>query len=354
MQTESIVSSFLSIFSLLCFFSTLLIQKFSGKIYKGILLDRDFRKPQSFHKTAVPRAGGLAGIVAFLLFIFLYNLLFKELLIDYLALGFFLFLIGFLEDIRINFNPKIRLIFMIVIISLFLIFFQITIERIDISFLNTWLQINFLNKLFLLLCFLFLINGANLIDGFNGLLCINLIIINGVLLFINSSSGQTQINLIITGEIIILVCFLLFNFPKSKMFLGDGGAYFFGGLTALNLIKTNNLNPEISSFFFSTLVFYIFYEVFFSFFRKIYSRKSPLKPDNFHLHMNVFKRLKLLNIFKDCNYFTSIVINLSFLILILPALFCRYNGVFCKYWFFSLLVFYTLIYFKTYTREKNK
>ena len=36
-----------------------------------------------------------------------------------------------------------------------------------------------------LFCFLFIINGANLIDGFNGLLALQLIIINGFLLIIN-------------------------------------------------------------------------------------------------------------------------------------------------------------------------
>ena len=39
-------------------------------------------------------------------------------------------------------------------------------------------------KFFLLLCFLFVVNGANLIDGFNGLLAINLIIINIILTYI--------------------------------------------------------------------------------------------------------------------------------------------------------------------------
>lgn len=353
MKIESIVLSFLSIFALLCFFATLLIQKFSGKIYRGILLDKDFKKPQSFHKIAVPRAGGLLGIVTFGLFIIFYNLLFKELLADYLILGFFLFLIGFLEDIKINFNPTIRLIFMIITISLFLIFFQINIERIDISFLNTWLQISFFNTLFLLLCFLFLINGANLIDGFNGLLCIHLIIINGVLLFINSSSGQSPINIIISGEIIILVSFLLFNFPKSKMFLGDSGAYFFGGLTALNLIKTNNLNPEISSFFFSILVFYLFYEVFFSFFRKIYLKKSPLRPDNMHLHMLSFNFLKKIRKLKDCNYLNSLALNSIYAMLVLPSFFFRNDGLICRYWFFTLILLYLLFYLRLYSFVKK-
>ena len=41
------------------------------------------------------------------------------------------------------------------------------------------------SSIFVLLCFLFVINGANLIDGFNGLLTINLIIINIILAYIN-------------------------------------------------------------------------------------------------------------------------------------------------------------------------
>ena len=55
--------------------------------------------------------------------------------------------------------------------------------------------------------------------------------------------------------------------------MGDGGAYLFGTFTALNVIETNNLNPNISSFFFTILLFYLFFEVFFSFFRKLDSKK---------------------------------------------------------------------------------
>ena len=70
----------------------------------------------------------------------------------------------------------------------------------------------------------------------------------------------------ITAQIIILLSFILFNFPRAKIFLGDSGAYLMGSLIALNVIVTNNLNQNISSFFFCTLLFYIFFEVFFSFF----------------------------------------------------------------------------------------
>ena len=103
----------------------------------------------------------------------------------------------------------------------------------------------------------------NLIDGFNGLLTINLIIINSILLFINLENNHLEFSFFLTGQIIILISFLLFNFPKAKIFLGDSGSYLFGSLVALNVIFTNNLNPLISSFFFA---FYYFLFIFLKFF----------------------------------------------------------------------------------------
>ena len=63
-----------------------------------------------------------------------------------------------------------------------------------------------------------------------------------------------------------------------------------GSLVAFNTITTNNLNPNISSFFYCSLLFYLFFEVFFSFFRKIIKKKSPIHPDKEHLHMLSFIR----------------------------------------------------------------
>ena len=103
-------------------------------------------------------------------------------------------------------------------------------------------------------------------------------------MFLNFESANNDLAWIIIAQIVILFSFLVFNFPKAQMFLGDSGSYLFGSLSALNIILTNNLNPGISSFFFGILLFYLFFEVFFSFFRKLYLRISPLKPDTKHLH----------------------------------------------------------------------
>ena len=354
MFSEQATQSFLSIITLVNFFVILIVQKFSNKIGNGILLDQDFNKPQAYHKDPIPRSGGLASFISLIFFILIYNLLFGRILNDYLFLSIIFFSIGFLEDIKFKTNPNTRLVFMIVALSLSIIFLSINIDNIDISFLKLWMSNRIFEILFILLCFLFVINGANLIDGFNGLLVIHLILINFFLLLINLNNQNTELALIITGQIAIFFTFLLFNFPKAKIFLGDSGSYLFGSLIALNIIETNNLNPQISSFFFCILLFYLFFEVFFSFFRKIYQRKSPLNPDSNHLHMLLFKCLERTKKFKDCNYLNSIIINMVYLVLILPAIFFKENPFICRYWFFSLLIIYLIVYLRVYSFEKKE
>jgi len=354
MMNESAQLSLLSVISLLSFFVALLISKFSNKIGNGILLDYDFEKPQAFHKELTPRSGGLACIISLTSFFILYNLLFKEFLFDYFILSVLIFSIGFLEDIKFKISPKYRLILMIISLLIFISLSSTTIQSIDLKFLNTWMNNNLFSTAFTLLCLLFIINGANLIDGFNGLLTIHLLLINFILFFINLNNGNETITTIITAQIVILVTFLLFNFPRAKMFLGDSGSYLLGSLVALNIINTNNLNPQISSFFFCILLFYLFFEVFFSFFRKLLLRKSPLKPDKQHLHMLIYEFLSKSGKFKDCNYLNSVVINLVYIFLILPAIFFQDNGLICKYWFFSLLILYIVFYSLLYSFTKKQ
>ena len=87
MGTESIETSFLSIFALISFFIFLLISKYSDRIKNGVLFDRDFSKPQAFHDLPVTRSGGLA-ILFFQYFFIIYNLLYSKILYDYIFVRF--------------------------------------------------------------------------------------------------------------------------------------------------------------------------------------------------------------------------------------------------------------------------
>ena len=352
MEANSLEFSFLSIFLFISFFITLCINKYLTK--KGsILSDSDFLKPQAFHSIDTPRSGGLAAIVSLLIFFVSQYYFFETFMYDYFIISISLFFIGFFDDIKVNFSPVIRLSLMVFILSICIYYFSINLVSVDLLFLNIWLSNKFFNLIFILLCFLFIINGANLIDGFNGLLGIHILIINFILLAINLNTAGLDFLIFLMAQIIILIIFLLFNFPKAKLFLGDGGSYLFGSLTVLNVINTNNVNYKISSFFFCAILFYLFFEVFFSFFRKLSFKRSPLQPDANHLHMLTYRWLKKLNKFENCNHLNSLLINLVYTVLILPAIYFSDNGIFCRYWFFFLLFLYIYVYIKLYNSFQN-
>tara|TARA_B100002051_G_scaffold275338_1_gene318931 strand:- start:9 stop:1070 length:1062 start_codon:yes stop_codon:yes gene_type:complete len=353
MSTESVESSFLSIFALISFFIFLLVSKYSHKIHNGALLDKDFSKPQAFHDFPVTRSGGIAAIISLSIFFVIYYLLYSKVLYGYILISYSMFLVGFLDDLKINIKPFKRLVIMIFLLFVIIYFLPVKILNIDIPFLIPLMSNHLFSSIFVLLCFLFVINGANLIDGFNGLLTINLIIINIILTHINMTNENLELSVLLISQIIVFLSFLLFNFPSAKIFLGDSGAYIFGALTSLNTIITNNLNPNISSFFFCTLLFYLFFEVFFSFFRKLSQKKSPIYPDDKHLHMLSF--YKISNYFgkNKGNYLNSLIINLVYLILVIPGLYLSDNPELSRYWFYILLLVYVIIYSRLYRLTKN-
>ena len=167
------------------------------------------------------------------------------------------------------------------------------------------------------------------------------------------NSQNLEFSILLISQIIILLSFLLFNFPNAKIFLGDSGAYTMGALTGLNTIITNNLNPNISSFFYCTLLFYLFFEVLFSFVRKLMQKKSPIYPDKEHLHMLSFYKISHIYGLNKANYLNSIIINFIYLILIIPGLYLSDNPQFSRYWFFILLLVYLMIYLRLYRLTKN-
>ncbi len=348
MGTESIEASFLSIFALISFFTFLLASKYSDRIKNGALLDKDFLKPQAFHQTPVSRSGGIAGIISLNIFLIIYYLLYSKFLFDYFFIANLMFLIGFLDDVKVNISPSKRLVLMILFLLFLIHFASIKILNIDVPVLSSLLKNSIFSSAFVLLCFLFVINGANLIDGFNGLLTINLIIINIILTYINLQSTNIELSFLIIGQVVVLLSFLLFNFPNAKIFLGDSGSYLFGSLTALNTVVTNNLNPNYSSFFFCILLFYIFFEVFFSFMRKVFQKKSPVHPDNEHLHMLIFEKISSKLGRNKGNYVNSIIINVVYSILVVPSIIFAKDPQISRYWFFLLIIIYLFVYYRLY------
>ena len=131
-----------------------------------------------------------------------------------------------------------------------------------------------------------------MIDGMNGLAGFTILSINTCFIIILVSIEK---NIFEFSEIIILeilmISFLIFNFPFGRIFLGDAGAYWLGWLTgilAINIFNQYNLSTWTAVL----ILIYPVTEVIFSTFRKIIAKKNPLYPDRKHLHLKIYLVIK--------------------------------------------------------------
>jgi len=313
------------------------------KFLNKILVDKEFKKPQGFHNSPIVRSG---GFLIFLTTIFLFILLERtdvEITLLYLvSINFFL---GFFDDTKILSNPKLRFLIFLIANLFLIILFNIKINKFDFILFDYLNDNYFLFSIFLSLCAIFfVINGANLIDGFNGLLAIHAIIILTILYYLANKFNLYHILTILFYILVILAFFLILNFPKAKLFLGDGGAYYIGAVISYFTILIAREANEISPFFFAILIYYIFLEVIFSVFRKIYEKKDPFLPDSKHLHMLIYYLIEKKFNKNKCNYMTSIFVNIFYLISIIPSLFFYKNSVICQFYFLFLIFLYLTSY----------
>lgn len=339
---------YLILFSFLLFF---LLYRFKNSFY--FFLDNNYIKPQSFHKKPVLRIGGLVIFLLFLPSLFFFD---KTNFINSLIfIGTLFFIIGLFDDLKISFRPELRLILMVFLSIVLIYLLNIKILNTQFSFLNKLINnYKIISILLICLCLLFIVNGSNFIDGFNGLFIIHFLIILLILFFVNHKIISFELKEIIINLVLLSFSFLIFNFPKSRFFLGDSGVYFLGSLLSLIVIEISNINKSVPPFFFACLLFYLFFEVFFSFFRKIIQKKNPLKPDRKHLHMLIFMILENnFKLKKHSNYLTALVVNICYLIVIFPLIFFFENQIFCKLYFYLLITFYLLAYYILNKRFKN-
>ena len=246
---------------------------------KGIFLNYSGDIHQSFsNKKNVPLAGGMFILIPLVFFL-------NDLLINCFIVS--IYLIGYFSDRKILVSPKIRFSIQCILILLFVEIFEIKINSSRIELFDSILNYNIFAIFFSAFCLLILINGSNFIDGLNGILIFLTIIIllnlNKLDLIDNSIISSESVNLII----LTLSLLLLLNIFNILM-LGDSGAYLLGFFVGYMIISSHISNPNISPYFFISLIWYPCFENLFSILRKLNREFSPLKPDSKHLHQLVF------------------------------------------------------------------
>ncbi len=294
-------------------------------------------KPQGFHEEATPRSGGIAIIVTLFLFLTL------PFGLKILVPSIFAFVSGIFEDFHNRLSAKSRLILQILAA---LIAIWLTDAIIIYLGLNIYLPY-WIGLFFTIFAIVGLMNAINIIDGFNGLASgVSLLIF--ISFAINSyyvgNIELLYINLIIIGSIL---GFFVFNFPKGKIFLGDGGAYLIGFLIAIVGIFLTNKYSNVSPWYVLAIAIYPVWEVLFSIIRKLSLGQSPLKPDRYHFHMLVYR------VITKNNPLTALFVNLFIMPFIFYSTFNAHNSIANIVTITIFIEFYTLIYFYLYSKDKR-
>ncbi len=225
----------LFIFFLLAFAMTYFMRAYALK--KNII---DNPNERSSHSVPTPRGGGVAVVCSYLLALAV--LIYSQQLtlhigLTLMAAGFVIALLGFLDD-HGHINSMLRL------AVHFLVAIGVVISLGGFSEVTAFngMQLGFIANIIAVLFLVWLLNLYNFMDGINGIAsveAITTVVSMGILYYVLNTTLNSDILWLLAA---CVFGFLLWNFPKAKIFMGDACSGFLGltlGILALIALKEN-------------------------------------------------------------------------------------------------------------------
>jgi len=263
------------------------------KFYRNLGL-KTYQAIQRIHLNETPRLGGLIFILSLTSFVAFSNAneaiqLFKIILISLIPIIF----VGIKEDLFHNVEPAIRLLALLFVGWLFRAQFTGPLPVLtDVPLIGKLLLLQGGISIFYILGMVAVANGMNLIDGVNGLCGAVALSILSALLFLSYKTADITMLSLIFSVILLIMPFMLMNYPYGRIFLGDLGAYSLGLILSMLTIILFGRHPEISPWGAVLILIYPATEVVFSLLRRMVKGVSIYHPDTAHLHLKLFHFLR--------------------------------------------------------------
>lgn len=247
----------------------------------------DMPNERKVHKEPMPRMGGLAIFIGFLVGYMLFcnqTVQMNSILIG----SFFIILIGIFDDIK-PLTPSIK--FCGQLLAAIIVVYYGNVVMQDISAFGLYINFGMFAKPITILFIVSVINCLNLIDGLDGLaggistiFFITITVISTLLG--NVSSLDVSLTLIMIGA---CLGFLLYNFHPAKIFMGDSGSMFLGYMIAvISLLGFKNVT--LTSFIVPVLILAIpILDTLFAIIRRLLKGESFAKADKEHFHHQILK-----------------------------------------------------------------
>ena len=260
-----------------------------------LTLDHDVSGPQKFHVRAVPRVGGVGIVGGLCAGVALLALLQPEVLLPgavLLLCAIPTFLAGTVEDLTKAVSPLQRLIATAISAALAFWLLGAQISRSDIPGLDAVLALSAGAFIVTLVAVAGIANSVNIIDGFNGLASMCVVIMLAAIAYVAFQVDDAIVGTLALAGIGAVLGFFVWNFPAGLIFLGDGGAYFLGFYVAELSILLLARNPVVSPLFPLLVCVYPVFETLFSIYRRRFIRAvPPSMPDGIHLHSLIYRRM---------------------------------------------------------------
>jgi UDP-N-acetylmuramyl pentapeptide phosphotransferase/UDP-N-acetylglucosamine-1-phosphate transferase len=272
----------------------------SQRWHGGLSHDHDLDGVQKVHTTAVPRIGGLGVIAGILLGCIAFRNLHQAgsgqpigaSMVMLLVASLPAFLAGLVEDFTKQVSVRMRLMATALSAVAASALLGATVTELDLWGVDALLAF----MPFALLVTAVVVaggsNAINIIDGFNGLSSSTIVIMAAGLAAVALRSGDGLVANLGVLCIGATLGFMALNYPRGKLFLGDGGAYFLGFWVSEMAVLLLVRNPSVNAWQVLSICAYPVIEVLFSIYRRRFIQKvSPGAPDALHLHTLVYRRI---------------------------------------------------------------
>ena len=249
LSVTSFLISWLIIYAIIPLFRKLLIQ---------------IPNSRSSHTKPIPSGGGIVFVIT--------GSLFSAILGNFIPLLFLpLAIVGLFDDL-FEINKKIRLFAQI--LTSILIVYKSNVLEIFSTNSNQFLFI--LISVALVVCAVAIINFLNFMDGLDGLVSSFMIIYLGIFVFSHSPN--------LLPLLTSILAFSFWNFPPARIFMGDVGSTFLGGILVACIFYQKNLEEFIAYFLLASP---LLFDSLFCLLRRALSSQNIFEPHKLHLYQRL-------------------------------------------------------------------
>jgi UDP-N-acetylmuramyl pentapeptide phosphotransferase/UDP-N-acetylglucosamine-1-phosphate transferase len=338
------------------FLNGLLVYAWHKKFYSKLGF-KAYKAIQRIHLNETPRLGGLIFVLSLLGFVTQSHLgegvgILKIILVALTPCV----LVALKEDLFHDVDPTIRLLSLLFVGWLFRASYLGPLPNMtEVPFVAKFFLLQGGVSLFYILSMVAVANGMNLIDGVNGLCGAVALSILSALLFLSYKTGDTVMLSTLFSVILLIIPFMLFNFPFGKIFLGDLGAYSLGLTLSMLIIILFGRHPEISPYVAVLILIYPVTELVFTILRRVLRSTSIYRPDTLHLHLKLFYFLRPQPAYKKiANALVMPILGILWVFPLLAVTWTYQKPLFTIFAIALFLVFYVALYLLVPNIQKKK